>query len=196
MPHRRRRRGRKTKFVTKRSLPFQMMKYVETKFFDNVQQDITAVTPVPVGPQFQAINLMNQGSDTFNREGNMVQQTGLYARFILESALSGTNQWLRIAFVTPRITNSISFPLLNMTTAIDTDTHIVWYDKVHNCAFQPGGGNGVVTVRKKFKPYMKQLYDNLVMSSIQKGSIQIAILPQNTGGVVFSYTVRTYFKDM
>ncbi len=196
MPHKRRRRGRKSKFVTKRGLPFQLMKYAETKFTDVGALDITLTNPAVIGPQFLAINALLQGVQQGQRIGNMVQITGVYIRFIFETILTGENQWVRIMLSTPRDPTSTAFPFTGMVSLADPDTDTVWYDRVHNCAFQPGGGNGVVVLRKKWKPYMKTIYNDSVPTSIEKNNLQLSILPQNNVGVIMTYTARVYFKDL
>jgi len=196
MPHRRRRNGRKSKFVTKRGLPFQMMKYVETKFQTLNATDVSCATFPGIGPQFAAVNLIEQGVQQDERIGNMVQLSGIYIRLIHEATNPALNQWLRVTLTSPRDVNGGSRPISDMTTPVDPDLHKVWYDKTHNSAFQPGGGNGVVTIRKKFKPYLKVLYNDDTVTSITQGNVQLTFISKNDLQITASYTARVYFKDM
>ncbi len=198
MPFKRqRKRGRKSKFVTKRGLPFQMMKYVETKFQTITETAVALTSGLPsIGPQFASLTLFNQGVDQFERIGNMVQVTGIYIRMIHSSILDGNNQWVRVTLTTPRDVNGGEQPISGMTIPVNPDKHIVWHDKTYNSAFQPGGGNGVIIIRKKFKPYLKVMFDDDAGSSITKGNVQLTIVSHNNLGVEMSYTVRVFFKDM
>jgi len=77
MPHRRRRRGRKSKFVTKRGLPFQLMKYAETKFNDLGVVDVAVPSTAVIGGLFQSLTLTETGVGQKQRIGNMIQVTGI-----------------------------------------------------------------------------------------------------------------------
>lgn len=195
MPHRRRMRRRKSKFVTKRGLPFQLMKYAEVKKHDEIfiQEDLTVIATT--GNHRQLLDI-NQGLDIQNRIGNMVQCTGFYIRVMFESVLTGSMQWIRIAVTTPRDTNNTSSPIFNSHTPIDTDVWKVWYDKTHPCPFVPGGGGGVVTIRKKFRPYLKVIYSSGLGGSIEKGRIQMTAIPFNNLGTRMNATARVYFRDL
>jgi len=196
MPHRRGRKGRKSKFVTKRGLPFQLMKYAETKFVTLNDTNIMVAAFPGIGTQFQSINLLAAGVEQDDRIGNMVQMSGVFVRLIHESRIDTANQFIRVALSTPRDPNSSSRPISDMTTPIDPDLHKIWYDKVHNSAFQPGGGNGIVTIRKKFKPYMKVMFNDDTLTSIAQGNVQLTFISKVDLGVLASYTTRVYYKDM
>ncbi len=196
MPNRRR-HGRKSKFVTKRGLPFQMMKYAEQKFNTITETDVAITSGVPaIGAQFVSLVGLTQGDEQDNRQGNMIQLTGIYIRMIHQSLLDGGNQWVRVTLTTPRDVNSSQPPISGMTIPVDPDRHIVWYDKIHNTAFQPGGANGVITIRKKFKPYLKVMWASATSTDVTKGNIHLTMVSKVNLGVQLSYTVRTYFKDL
>jgi len=196
MPARRRRNGRKSKFVTKRGLPFQLMKYAETKYNDEGVLDRLLTNPATLGVQFESIVSIGTGNTVNTRVGNIIQVSGFYGRCIYESTLTGQMQYIRICIVTPRDVNNANVPIVDMVTPIDPELHKIWYDKTVPCPFVPGGGHGVLTFRKKFKPYMKTIFDSSVAASVQQGALNFCILTKNDGGATASWCVRTYFKDL
>jgi len=195
MPHRRRRRGRKTKFVTKRGLPFQMMKYVETKFktisvFNQVLSDTASLN------QFFSLSSIDGGSDQEQRVGNMAQCSGFFIRLVYEAQLTGQMQYIRVIVYTPRFTGQAVPAIDDMITPADPDLHKVWVDKVAPCPFVPGGGGGVMTLKKKFKPYMKMIWGTDDGEDIEQGQILVNIIGKNNLGTTASWMTRLYFKDM
>ena len=157
---RRRRRGRKSKFVTKRGLPFQMMKYQETKFKDKVVigQILTTLPALP--NQLAHLTDISAGDEQDARDGNMIQLTGIYVRIIHEANLTSAGQFIRVCLSSNRNATDFSTPILDATTPPDPDNFKVWYDKTFFTTFLPGGGKGVIEIRKKFKPYMKVIWDS------------------------------------
>ncbi len=197
MPHRRRRRGRKTKFVTKRGLPFQMMKYVETNFRTfGTSVEFPVKSSGNPGEFFIDITNIPLGTDRFERIGNMVQARGFFMRIIFEAALAGTAQYIRISFTTPRLIGDTLPPITDMVTQINPETHKVWYDKTHYAAFQSGTSRGVVEVKKRFRPYMKLLYEGPAGDDITKGQIDLTIISKVNDGVNATLSGRLYYKDM
>ncbi len=197
MPHRRRRRGRKTKFVTKRGLPFQLMKYVETNFRTfGTGSEFAVKSAGNPGELFIAITDIPVGTERFERIGNMVQARGFFMRIIFESALAGAGQYIRIAMTSPRDIGDTIPPIADMVTQINPDTHKVWYDKTHFAAFQSGGSKGVVEVKKRFRPYMKLMWDGPSGDDITKGRIDLTIISKVNDGVNATFRGRLYFKDM
>ena len=75
MPHNRRRKGRKTKFVTKRGFPFQLMKYAEQKFSTIAVFNAVLTRPSDSTNRKHLTNI-RQGTNQGERVGNMIQTTG------------------------------------------------------------------------------------------------------------------------
>lgn len=196
MPRRRRRNGRKSKFVTKRSLPFQLMKYVEQKFV------VLAIADLPLAVPATTANLIhltaiNQGNDQFTRDGNMIQVTGIYAKITFTAVSSAKIRFFRMIIYSPRVTNDINSPVSRVVGLPDPDEFVIWVDKLVPCplpaAATPGG---VMMVKKKFKPYMKVLYDDATGGSIKKNSIRLALIGSEDVAVNINLELRLYFKDL
>ncbi len=190
-------RGRKSKFVTKRGLPFQMMKYVETK--NTVVELIDSLADNPSVLSVNNISLVNirEGAGQFERIGSMIQVTGIHVKIIFKGVNNNDLRFLRVGLWTPRIPDATNQPFTNMVDQPDTDTHIMWFDKVAIAplaeASTPGG---VMTIKKKFKPYLKTIYQTNLGDSVTKGMLRLILLPKADLSVTFSYSVKTYFKDL
>ncbi len=198
MPAKRRRNGgRKSKFVTKRGLPFQLMKYAETKYHTIGSSNITLTVP-PSGDSVNPLYVIRRGSAEIERTGNEISISGVYIRIIAESALVGSAQYLRAVLYTPRTPQSMLpvVPDSGMTTFIDPDLFVVWFDKTMLVTFTPGGGAGVMVIRKKFKPYMKAIYDQDLGTLIQRGPLLLGLFGKNNLGTNVTFTGRLYFKDL
>ncbi len=193
---RRRRNGRRSKFVTKRGLPFQLMKYAETKYNDHTIFDQNLLTAVVGTNQLQSLVTIGGGTSVNSRIGHQIQVSGFYGRLIIDAALTGASQFVRVCVCSPRVTDNATAPIGNMVGPIDPDDWIIWYDKTHMCPFTPGGGKGVITFKKKFKPYMKTLYDTSFSTTVTQGNLVFCILPKTDMGVNASWSIRTYFKDV
>ncbi len=192
---RRRRSGRKSKFVTKRGLPFQLMKYQETKFESFFETAITLQTAIPA-TQVIDMSSIFQNVQANGRVGNQINVSGFYCTVIHEAALTGQMQWIRVVVVTPRITTFLGKPIVDMIAPIDPREWKVWYDRVHRSAGPSSGGNAqVFHIRKKFKPFMKVTYDNVSDLSVTENKLMFFITTQNNLGTIASYHCRLYFKD-
>jgi len=196
MPFKRNRNGgRKSKYVTKRGLPFQMMKYAETKYHTLDQGPLTLPVP-PSGTNVIRLDDIRRGAAENERVGNEVQVTGVYIRLIYEAALTGTSQYMRAILYSPRLISAVNPPALTVTEIPDPDNVVIWFDKTVLCTFTPGGGSGVMTIRKKFKPYMKSIWDTDLGGSIQKGPLILCLLGHIASGTSVSFSSRVYFKDL
>jgi len=197
MPHKRRRNGRKSKFVTKRGFPFQLMKYAEGKRntvgFDEFDIPSPAVFATNV---VSLVDNIAGGSDNGDREGNIIQVSGVYVSYTCESILTDAAQFCRVIMWTPRIADSTELPAPNMVNIPDPDRFIIWYDKVHNAPFNAGGGTGVGKIRKKFSPFMKVMYNNPFIDSVTKNNLHILVLSKNNVGIEISMSARLYYKDV
>ncbi len=198
MPRRNRRRnGRKSKFVTKRGFPFQLMKYAEGKR-NTVGFDKFAI-PDPAVFATNVVSLVDDiatGPDNGDRVGNVIQVSGVYVSYVLEAILTGTAQFCRVIMWTPRIADSTELPAPNMVNIPDPDRFIIWHDKVHFAPFTPGGGIGIGKIRKKFSPFMKVMYNNAFIDSVTKNNLHILVLSKIDLGVEISMSARLYYKDV
>ncbi len=195
-PRRRRNRGRKTKFVTKRGLPFQLMKYQEQKFISLLIDDRDLLVPATTGELIQ-LNEIRTGTQQFERVGNMVQVTGVYGKITFSATSSTKMRFLRVILYSPRIVDDLGSPVIRAVDLADPDRHVIWFDKLVSCPFPAAATpGGVMTVKKKFSPYIKCLYDDIVGSSITKNSIRIAFVASENVAVNISCNIRLYFKDL
>lgn len=199
MPFKRRMR-RKSKFVTKRSLPFQLMKFAETKIdsFTNTNKILVANPPTFVD-NVELMYSIARGTGADDRIGNIVQASGYYIRCTFAANGTGNQnvmQYFRIIVYQHKIPASTDIPAVGMTDTPDPRRFIIWHDKTMPCSFVPGGGNGVVTLKKKFKPYLKMEWDSSVLTDITKGDLSVMFLAKNDAAVTVDYTVRLYFKDV
>ncbi len=198
MPARRRHNGgRKSKFVTKRGLPFQMMKYVETK-----NRLLSALNRNADNPSISGLNNLSlvdirEGSADNERIGSLIQVTGIHVKIIFQGVNSNDLRYLRVGLWSPRIPDATTQPFDNMVDQPDTDTDIMWFDKVMvaplAAASTPGG---VITIKKKFKPYLKTIYQTDLGDSVTKGMLRLILLPKADASVDFSFSAKTYFKDL
>ncbi len=200
MPFKRNRNGsKKTKYVTKRGLPFQLMKYAETKYSTATSGapgvDLLLPSPATI-TNLITLTDIRQGDNFNERDGMMIQITGVYIRIIYEAALTGAAQYLRAILYSPRISSSFLAPASDMVNIIDPEQFIVWSDKTVLCPQNPGNGHGVLTIRKKFKPYMKALYDTDIGGSQTKGTLRLLLLGKINNGTSVQFNARVYFKDL
>ncbi len=198
MPFKRRRNGRKSKskYVTKRGLPFQLMKYAETKYNDNNTFNQTLLSDPTSSVQLTSMVGIGGGTSVNSRVGNSIQVSGFYGRVIYDAAITTETQYMRLCVVSPRVTNNATAPIGNMIGPIDPDDWIIWYDKTVPCPGTAGSGHGVLTFKKKFKPYMKTLYDTSSSASVTSGNLTFCIIPKTDLGVNASWAIRVYFKDI
>jgi len=197
MPFKRRRHnGRKSKFVTKRGLPFQLMKYADTKYNDEAGTDISVLSIPVLGPQLESLVNIGGGTSVNNRTGNAIQVSGFYGRLIYEATLTGSAQWIRVVVYQARHPASAVSPITDMVSPIDPEQFIIWYDRTLLCPQNAGNGHGVVTFKKKFKPYMKVLFDTSSGVSVQNNNLSFALASKTNMGALASWHIRTYFKDL
>ncbi len=110
----RRKRGRKSKFVTKRGLPFQLMKYAETKYITFGNTDLTL--PNPASLFINNIQLANirEGSGLNERIGQQIQLTGIHIKIIYQAVNANDVRFLRVGVWTPRIVDDTADPFTDM----------------------------------------------------------------------------------
>lgn len=192
---RRRHRGRKSKFVTKRGLPFQLMKFAETKFIDDTA-DLNIPSPATFLTNVIELTAIGGGTNQSQRAGNAIQMSGLYISYLMASNDTGNPQFGRVIVYTPRASGSTTLPVDDFLDVVDPDEFKVWYDKISVPAFQAGAGTGVHKVRKSWKPYMKVIYTSSSASSVVQGQVYIMFLSSMNVGVGFEMHSRLYFKDV
>ncbi len=95
MPFKRRRRGRKSKFVTKRGLPFQLMKFAETKYFTDSIFGLSLPTPADSSSN-RLINLIRIGTFENERIGQKIQVSGYYIRMTFEAVNTNSMRFMRV----------------------------------------------------------------------------------------------------
>ena len=143
MPFKSRRMRRKSKFVTKRGLPFQLMKYADIKYNDELGDDVV-LSNVASGAQITSLVDIGGGTSVNTRTGNTLQVSGFYARMIYEAASSSRAQFIRVMVYMPRFPNNATPPIDNVVNPPDHEEFIIWYDKTLLCPQNPGGGPGVL----------------------------------------------------
>ncbi len=196
MPSKSRRNRRKSKYVTKRGLPFQLMKYAETKYIVFADSDVSLPNP---SSTLSNINLVNirEGTGLNERVGQQIQITGVHIKIIFKGANSNDLRFFRAMLWTPRISDDSSPPVLDMVNTAQFEEHTVWADKLAIAplaeASTPGG---VYTFKKKFKPYLKTMYTTALGEDVSKGMLRLLMLPKADLSVVVSWNAKVYFKDI
>jgi len=197
MARKRRRRGRKSKFVTKRAFPFMMMKLAETKYLTFAISNVN----LPINPSegITTRSLINiiEGNGLNQRIGQMIQLTGIYVRAVYKAIDSDDTYTFRIGMHTPRIPGDVQLPFNNQVVQPQFEEQTMWFDKTmtvpNKVAPTPGG---VLVIRKKFKPYMIVRYETNLGDSVTKGDLRLTLLPSSDAKVNVSYSARVYFKDV
>lgn len=194
---RRMRRGRKSKFVTKRSLPFQMMKYAETKLKQQNLVDFTPFSdPTVTADRFELTNI-DVGDRDDERIGNEIQLRSVYAKFTCRNVVA-TSTWVRFILYSNKVPNADNVPVESMADFIEKNNFTIWVDKWVYCTdnVAGGGGNGIVTIKFKFKPYMKTQWTGILGTTVKKGDLSLSIIPSNTEGAQINGYINVYYKDL
>ena len=127
----------------------------------------------------------------------MIQTTGIHAKITFEAVNANSMRFLRVVLYTPRSGLVDAAPVGNMNDHADPDLYIIWFDKTVTCpvaaAATPGG---VMTVKKKFKPYLKTLYDADQGVDVSDHPVWMLLLPSADQAVQASWESRLYFKDL
>ena len=118
MPHKRRRKGRKSKFVTKRGFPFQLMKYAESKQIEFTLTDNLLPNPSMIGLGFRSMVNIREGTDLLERVGREIQITGIYIKMIYQAENDNSVRWLRATLFSPRDMSNTDEPAFDMTGMI------------------------------------------------------------------------------
>ncbi len=188
---RRFRRKRKTKFVTKRALPFLLMKQAEPKF---QEQDATVLV-TPGAPLTLDLTFISQGDGQGQRIGHSIQATGVFYRFVL-GVTANVDGPVYIRYILYSKRNNATANL-NVTgpSLPDFDQYIIWSDQLKPAPWTNNISNSVTTIRKKFKPFMKVMYNGTGAGSVEKGNLLLSITV-NTDEMNVNYAGRLYYRDL
>ncbi len=194
----RRSRRRKTKFVTKRAFPFLLMKNAETKAKSVVARDEVLTDALPAAIDLSEIG---QGDDEINRTGNEIQISSVFFKATFSNSLDATNPtdrayYARVILYTSRNPDEPDLDVQPMEFP-DRQKYIIWADKVVAVPWLNQITHSVITIKKRFKPYMKAVYDGAGTLTCLKGKLRIMIsVDSGTAQVLTSYMARQYFKDV
>ncbi len=190
---------KKGKFITRRELPSLLMKQAETKFKGVSDDDKDFNSGSFIDEDF---SIMATGTDTSARIGNEIQVTGLWGRVSFSNSTDGSNPtnrayFARVLVYTSR-DNQAANPDVFPTELLDKESYVVWFDKVVPIPWQNSISNSLVTVRLKFKPYIKLRYDNSSNTSCLQNRLRLAISTDciSPALVKCSYGIRMYFRDI
>lgn len=192
MPNRRR-RMKKSKFVTKRGLPFQLMKFAEAKFVLK-SLSLTMASPPTFANQTLKLTEIASGTNQAERVGNEIQLSGVFLNYDMQSAIASARG--RIILYSPRQVTSTALPATDMTTIPDTDRFIIWVDRKVYCGSQAGNGTGLGSIKFKWKPYMKLRYDGEAAGTITQGVVYCVFITAVNGGIILNTNSKTFFKDV
>ncbi len=185
------RRKRKSKFITKRALPFLLMKNAEPKFHELDFTDLVA----PGTPTNLDLTFIAQGDSQNERIGQSIQATGVYFRAVL-GVTANVDGPIYVRYILYTKRNNATADL-NVTgpSIPDFDQYIIWADKLMPCPWTNNISNSVTTIRKKFKPFMKVMYNGSGAGSVEKGNLHL-MMTVNTDEVNINYAVRLYYRDL
>jgi len=173
------------------------MKYAETKYIVFAGSDVVLLNPPSVGVNNINCCDIREGSGLNERIGQQIQLTGIHIKIIFKGQNSNDLRWLRAMLYSPRIEDDTGSPVLDMVNTAQFEENIVWADKLAIAplaeASTPGG---VFTIKKKFKPYLKVMYENALGDSVTKGMLRLFMLPKDDLSVEVSWNVKVYFKDL
>lgn len=196
------RKKRKSKFVTRRALPFLLAKNAEAKYIDSAEGG-TDILLTDNAPHDDQMTLIQSGSRVDRRAGNEIQVTGFYMTFTCSPHILGVPEatskvrYIRIVLYTKR---SVAEPDLEVgpVDIIEKEPYIVWIDKMVQVPFNSSASKGHVVLRKKWKPYMKATYTDTSIGDIAHNGVYLTISTDtpNPELVEFSYNARLFFRDL
>lgn len=191
------RRRRKSKFVTRRALPFLLMKQAEAKRDnDSVSDEVLSVsTPIDFD-----MSLINQGDAVNTRTGQEVQLTGFIGNFTfsIDSTITETSpKYARIILWMPRGDSNVAPPNVSPTFFPDPESYIIWADRRIALPWTNSLSNSHVTIKKRFKPYMLMVWNGSANNTCVKGKLQCQITTDSTSGAALATAdLRVYFRDV
>lgn len=193
---RRRRKSRRTKFVTKRALPFLLSRNAEAKRFTLGLTDHVLTLSTPLTQDYTAIP---QGTEVSERIGVNIKVSGwvLKATLSIDPFTSLTRpSFTRFILWMPRGDISVSPPDVNPTEFPDPEKYIIWLDRTVPNPWTNSLSGSMITMRKRFKPYMNVVFDASGTFSVEKNRLQLLIVTDDTtGGLLLTVDSRVYFRD-
>ncbi len=190
------RRRRRSKFVTRRAFPFLLMKQLETKSESTTAKDVSFLSTLPIDV---GVNEISQGTMVSERVGMEVQTSSVFFKCSFSNSLDDSNPtnkayYARVVLYTPR--DSADLIDIQPMEFPDRQKFIIWADKTVGIPWTNNLSHSIITIKKKFKPYMKTIYDGSSSGSAIKGKLMIAIVTDSDSNLVeCSYMARTYYKD-
>ncbi len=197
---RRFRRKRKSKFVTKRALPFLLAKNAEAKYFDDPLGG-AGILITDNAPHDSELTLISTGGNVSSREGNEIQITGFYMSFTCAphvlAVADNDIHYIRVVLYSKR---SLTIGDLDVTPTeiISKENYVVWVDKIAQVPLQSSGINAIMKIRKKWKPYMKATFNGTGSDTIVKNAVFLSITSDAPNPLLseFSYAARLFFRDL
>ncbi len=194
-------RKRKTKFVTRRALPFLLNKHAEPRYID----DPNGGSNIPINdilPHDSELTLISTGGNVNSREGNEIRVSGFYLSLTCRPDITGvtaTNnvRYLRVVLYTKRSLAEVDMDV-TPTEIIQRENYIVWADKMCQVPLNSPGSNSMIKIRKKWKPYMKVIYDGSGESTATSNALFLHVSTDSPDPelVEFSYNARLYFREL
>ena len=194
---RRRSKRRKSKFVTRRALPFLLMKTAESK--RKTLSIIDNVIANSIDIEFD-ISVIAQGDAVDQRIGNEIQATGFVGNFTfsVDPSIPETRPaYARVILWMPRGDNQVVAPDATPTEFPDPERYIIWADRKVALPWTNSVTGSMITIKKKFKPYMKITYDGSTSTSALKGKLQCNVTTDSSsGGALVTADLRLFFRDL
>ncbi len=193
----RRFRRKKSKFVTRRALPFLIQRQAEAKYRTGNIVGLDMTAPLP---EENEITAMGTGVNRSDRNGNQIQVTGVYARGFFspnhDDTIPTNSAYMgRVVLYTPRNVTDVLDVLPG--EAIDKELYIIWYDRLVHIPWTNSVTGNTFTIKKSFKPYMKVTYDSSGTTSVVKNPLKILISCNSpTNFVTLDYHWKLYYRDM
>ncbi len=194
----RRRRKKKSKFVTRRALPFLLMKQAEAK--RKSLSILDAVISVSTSVELD-MSVISRGDATGERIGNEVQITGFIGQFTFSVDAEGIPEtrprYARVILWMPRGDSEVAPPEVLPTEFPDPESYIIWADRTVPIPWTNSISNSMITIKKKFKPYMLLTYNGSTNTSALKGKLQVQITSDSeSGGALCTGNVRMFYRDI
>ncbi len=185
-------------FVRKSEFSSMLMKQAEAKRATFTESSATLTTALPFE---EHLTDLAQGNGASTRVGHEIQVTGVYVRGFFSPSHDDTNPttsayMARVVLYTPR---DLLFAAIDPLPGeiIDKDQVIVWYDRLIAVPWTNSISSNQFTIRKKFKPYMKVMWDGSAGSTIVNNDIRLVITTNSgTDFIETSYQASLYFRDV
>ncbi len=190
-------RRKKSKYVTRRALPFLIQRQAEAKY---VHESISGLDFIASLPEEKDMTAITIGGGRENRIGNQIQVTGIYARGFFSPSHDATNPtssayMARVVLYTPRDQSEVLDVLPG--EFIDKERFVIWFDRLVHIPWTNSVSGNTFTIKKSFKPYMKVLYDISVSTTATKNSIKLLISTNSSSDLVtVDYHWTIYFRDL